>query len=173
MLSQAMLELFKKTQWPETDYLIVDMPPGTGDIALSLSGKTPITAAIIVSTSQRVAHDDVCRTAAMWKKLDVPVLGLINNMQDIECPHCHHHHALFPDVQPPEGLDALEKLATLPFLPDMAMLSDQGKSYVLENPKAPLSRRMMRMAENITKKLSHFPHEKPLSLSDIPVEQSQ
>lgn len=171
MLSQALLELLTKTQWPKTDYLIIDMPPGTGDIALTLSKKTPLTAAVIVSTSQRVAHDDVCRSVGMCHQLDIPLLGAITNMETITCPHCHHSHALYPTATPPNTIGDLCKLGTIPFDTQMASYADQGKVYVIEKPQSDLSLNWLTLASNVSKKIAELPLEKPMRLKEIKVQQ--
>lgn len=88
MASQALLQLLNETLWPELDYLIVDMPPGTGDIQLTMAQKLPVTGAIVVTTPQDVALSDAEKAISMFRQVNIPLLGLIENMSFYQCSHC-------------------------------------------------------------------------------------
>jgi ATP-binding protein involved in chromosome partitioning len=95
MLHGAMKQFVQDVDWGELDYLIVDLPPGTGDVQLSLAQMIPLAGAVIVATPQRVALEDASKAVAMFKKVNVPVLGVIENMSYMLCPHCDERIEMF------------------------------------------------------------------------------
>lgn len=95
MISSALDQMLNKTQWSPLDYLIVDLPPGTGDIPLTLAKKTPLSAVVMVTTPQDIALLDVRKAMAMFIKLSIPVLGVIENMATHVCQRCGHSEAIF------------------------------------------------------------------------------
>ena len=95
MLHGVITQFFRDVRWPELDYLIVDMPPGTGDVALSLSQSVPVAGAVVVTTPQPVSLADTRRAVQMYRKLNAPVLGLIENMSHFVCPGCGRESDLF------------------------------------------------------------------------------
>jgi len=112
MLHGVINQFFREVRWDGIDYLIVDMPPGTGDIALSLSQTVPVAGAVVVTTPQTVSVADTRRAVRMYQKLNVPTLGLIENMSHFVCPSCAHESDIF-------GKGGGEKLAqelSVPFL---------------------------------------------------------
>jgi len=95
MASKALMQLLNETLWPELDYLVLDMPPGTGDIQLTLAQNVPVTAAIVVTTPQDIALIDARKGIVMFEKVTVPVLGVVENMSMHICSHCGHHEPIF------------------------------------------------------------------------------
>jgi ATP-binding protein involved in chromosome partitioning len=95
MVSTALQQLLHDTQWDNLDYLVIDLPPGTGDIQLTLAQKIPVSGAIIVTTPQDLALMDARRAYEMFKKVNVPVLGIVENMSIHICPNCGHQEAIF------------------------------------------------------------------------------
>ncbi len=95
MLHGALQQFFREVRWIDLDYLIIDMPPGTGDVALSLSQTVPVAGAIVVTTPQQVSLADSRRAVAMYKKLNIPTLGIIENMSYFVCPSCQHEADIF------------------------------------------------------------------------------
>ena len=95
MATQALDQLLRQTQWGELDYLLVDMPPGTGDIALTLSQRVPLTGAVIVTTPQDIALLDAKKGLTMFEKVSVPILGIVENMSVYVCPNCGHSEHIF------------------------------------------------------------------------------
>ncbi len=95
MLDGAIRQFFSDIQWGDLDYLVVDMPPGTGDVQLSLCQRVPVTGAVMVTTPQIVALNDVYKGVAMFQRVNVPVLGVVENMSYFECPNCHTHTEIF------------------------------------------------------------------------------
>jgi ATP-binding protein involved in chromosome partitioning len=95
MLHGAVTQFLRDTDWGELDYLIIDMPPGTGDIALTLSQLLPLTGAVVVCTPQDVALLDAVKAIAMFRKVNIPVLGMVENMSYFVCPDCSSRHEIF------------------------------------------------------------------------------
>ncbi len=97
LLAQALQHFIGKVEWGDLDYLLIDLPPGTGDIPLTLSQVLPLSGAVIVTTPQAVALEDVERGIAMFERVEIDVLGLVENMSYFICPHCSERHAIFAD----------------------------------------------------------------------------
>ncbi len=95
MLHGALQQFFREVRWVDLDYLVVDMPPGTGDVALSLSQSVPVAGAILVTTPQVVSLADTRRASAMYTKLNIPILGIVENMSYFVCPNCRHEADIF------------------------------------------------------------------------------
>jgi len=95
MLHGALQQFFREVRWVDLDYLVIDMPPGTGDVALSLSQTVPVAGAIVVTTPQQVSLADSVRAVAMYKKLNIPTLGIIENMSYFVCTNCRHEADIF------------------------------------------------------------------------------
>lgn len=104
MASKALLQILQDTLWPELDYLVIDMPPGTGDIQLTLAQNIPVTAAVIVTTPQDIALIDAQKGITMFNKVNIPTIGIIENMSYHICENCGHHEAIF-------GEDGAKRLA--------------------------------------------------------------
>ena len=95
MLHGAITQFLRDTDWGDLDYLIIDMPPGTGDIALTLSQMLPLTGAVVVCTPQDVALLDAVKAIAMFRKVNIPVLGMVENMSGFVCPDCGKRYDIF------------------------------------------------------------------------------
>ncbi|MDX7989883.1 iron-sulfur cluster carrier protein ApbC [Xenorhabdus littoralis] len=104
MASKALMQMLQDTLWPDLDYLVIDMPPGTGDIQLTLSQNIPVTGALVITTPQDIALIDAMKGIVMFQKVNVPVLGIIENMSTHICSNCGHHEPIF-------GTGGAEKLA--------------------------------------------------------------
>ncbi len=155
MASKALNQLMLETQWPILDYLIVDMPPGTGDIQLTMCQQLPLTAAVVVTTPQDIALSDAAKGISMFKKLDIPVLGLIENMSYFECGHCHTKTAIFSDKGAEKLSDKydLPLLAQVPLDPVIRAFSDEGRSLIHEQPTHPISQIYRQAALDMSKAL--------------------
>ncbi len=104
MASKALMQMLQETLWPDLDYLVLDMPPGTGDIQLTLAQNIPVTGAVVVTTPQDIALIDAKKGIVMFEKVEVPVLGIVENMSMHICSQCGHHETIF-------GTGGAEKLA--------------------------------------------------------------
>jgi ATP-binding protein involved in chromosome partitioning len=124
MLHGVIRQFLTSVQWGELDYLVVDLPPGTGDAPLSLVQTVPLSGAVIVTTPQQVALSDVRRSIAMFAEVRVPVLGIIENMAGLDCPHCHKHIDLYTG----EGGKALSREFDVPLLGQVPFDSSVGES---------------------------------------------
>jgi ATP-binding protein involved in chromosome partitioning len=156
MLHGAIQQFFREVRWQDVDYLIVDMPPGTGDVALSLSQSVPVAGAVLVTTPQSVSIADTRRAVQMYRKLNIPTLGLIENMSHFVCPGCGRDADLF-------GRGGGERLATelaIPFLGDIPLdepvraAGDVGVPVVLGAPDSAPARAMMTVAERVAQQVS-------------------
>ncbi len=137
MATQALDQLLRQTNWKELDYLLVDMPPGTGDIQLTLSQKVPLTGAVIVTTPQDIALLDARKGIKMFEKVGVPILGIVENMAVYCCPNCGHTEHIF-------GADGGKNMATeygmdylgaLPLNMQIRIQADSGKPTVVADPE--------------------------------------
>jgi ATP-binding protein involved in chromosome partitioning len=156
MLHGAVTQFFRDVRWTDVDYLIVDMPPGTGDIALSLSQTVPVAGAVVVTTPQTVSIADTRRAVMMYRKLNIPVLGLIENMSHFVCPGCGHESDIF-------GKGGGEQLAadmSVPFLGRIPLYEpvrsggDSGVPIVIGDPESPASRALIAAAERAAQQVS-------------------
>jgi ATP-binding protein involved in chromosome partitioning len=136
MATQALEQLLRQTNWAELDYLIVDMPPGTGDIQLTLSQKVPLTGAVIVTTPQDIALLDAKKGLKMFEKVGVPILGIVENMAVHVCANCGHVEHIF-------GADGGKKMAeqygvdylgALPLDLSIREQADAGRPSVVSDP---------------------------------------
>ncbi|PWI35016.1 iron-sulfur cluster carrier protein ApbC [Vibrio albus] len=155
MASKALGQLLNETAWPELDYLVIDMPPGTGDVQLTLSQQIPVTGALIVTTPQDLALADVRKGMAMFNKVNVPVLGIVENMSYHICSHCGEKEHIF-------GVNGAEKmakefgtslLAQLPLHISMREDIDAGKPTVAARPDSEYTGLYLDLAERITSKM--------------------
>src|SRR5436190_7225518 len=112
MLHSAIQQFFRDVAWKDLDYLIVDMPPGTGDVALSLSQTVPVVGSIVVTTPQQVSLADSRRAVRMYEKLSIPTIGIVENMSFFSCPNCHHEADIFGHG----GGERLAEQLGIPFL---------------------------------------------------------
>jgi ATP-binding protein involved in chromosome partitioning len=142
MATQALEQLLRQTHWKDLDYLIVDMPPGTGDIQLTLSQRVPLTGAVIVTTPQDIALLDARKGIKMFEKVGVPILGIVENMAVHVCSNCGHVEHIF-------GVDGGKKMAAdfgmdylgaLPLALQIRVEADNGRPTVVADPDGDISR---------------------------------
>jgi ATP-binding protein involved in chromosome partitioning len=128
-------------EWGALDYMIVDLPPGTGDAQLTLTQKVPLSGAVIVSTPQDVALIDARKGLAMFRKVNVPVLGVIENMSGFVCPHCGERSDIFKHggAERTAQLLSCRFLGRIPLDPAVAAGGDAGVPIVVEQPEGPLA----------------------------------
>ncbi|AXF84615.1 Iron-sulfur cluster carrier protein [Ephemeroptericola cinctiostellae] len=161
MVSQALQQLFGQTAWDNLDYLIIDMPPGTGDIQLTLSQKIPVTGAVIVTTPQDLALLDARKGLKMFEKTNIPVLGVVENMALHTCSNCGHEEAIF-------GAGGAAKMSTdfdvpllgqLPLAMDIRVQADRGQPTVAANPNSVHAQHYRSIARKIGAALAVLPKD--------------
>lgn len=155
MLFKAMDQFLRDVEWGELDYLIIDLPPGTGDIQLSLIQKVPLAGAVIVSTPQNIALIDAKKAIDMWTRTQIPVLGLVENMAYMLSPESGERIQLFPKGEMDSYLDAkrIPKLGEVPFNPSVSLAGEAGMPIVESNPNGVEAKVFMKVAEAIRTKL--------------------
>jgi ATP-binding protein involved in chromosome partitioning len=151
MVTQALEQLLRQTSWGDLDYLIVDMPPGTGDIALTLSQRVPLTGAVIVTTPQDIALLDAKKGLKMFEKVGVPILGLVENMAVYICPQCGHSEHIFgadggKTMAAEYGVDYL---GALPLTLSIREQADSGRATVVAEPDGAIAGLYMAMARRV------------------------
>ncbi|HEY7235996.1 MAG TPA: Mrp/NBP35 family ATP-binding protein [Gemmatimonadaceae bacterium] len=144
-------QFLRDVAWGELDYFVVDMPPGTGDAQLSLVQSTNVHGAIIVTTPQEVSVGDALRGAKMFQRVNVPVLGIVENMSWFECPHCGKPSALFGSGGGERLARALELplLGQVPLYPRVLEAGDQGQPIVVAEPASSAAKALVRIAERV------------------------
>lgn len=167
MASKAFNQLLNETLWPELDYLIIDMPPGTGDIQLTLAQQVPVNGAVVVTTPQDLALADAVKGVAMFNKVDVPVLGIVENMSYHRCENCGHHSTIFGEqgaVQLAQQYD-LSVLAQIPLHLHLRQDIDQGRPTVVARPTDSLATVYYQLADTIAAQLFWTGRERPASIA--------
>jgi len=163
MLHGAIQQFFRQAYWNNLDYLVVDLPPGTGDVALSLSQTVPVAGAIVVTTPQQVSIADSRRAVAMYRKLNIPTLGVIENMSYFVCPSCQHEADIF-------GHGGGERMAEdlgVPFVGRIPIYqpiregSDRGVPLMISEPESPAARAFMAAAERTAAQVSIASYTRP------------
>jgi ATP-binding protein involved in chromosome partitioning len=156
MVAKLTTQFFDDVIWGELDYLILDLPPGTGDIQLTLVQRLALTGAIIVTTPQDLALIDVKKGADMFKKVNTPVLGVVENMSHYLCPHCNKESEIFPGSGGASESKRLEVplLAQIYMTPEIASSTDSGEPYVFKYTDSPITKIFTSMAEKITELVS-------------------
>ncbi|MEE2775006.1 MAG: Mrp/NBP35 family ATP-binding protein [Pseudomonadota bacterium] len=151
MLMGALQQMLTQVQWGELDLLIVDLPPGTGDVQLTLSQKTDLFGAIVVSTPQDVALLDARKGIDMFRKLNVPIIGLIENMSSFKCSDCGSvHHPFGKGTLEAEALKiGTEVIADLPLDLETRMASDNGSPIVITDPQGAVARAFSDLADQL------------------------
>jgi ATP-binding protein involved in chromosome partitioning len=141
MATSAMEQLLQQTNWQNLDYLIVDMPPGTGDIQLTLSQKVPVTGAIVVTTPQDIALIDAKKGLKMFEKVGIPILGIVENMSIYVCPNCNHQEHIFGQGGGQKMCEqyGVNFLGSLPLNLSIRQDADSGKPTVANDPEGTIS----------------------------------
>ncbi|HTF56540.1 MAG TPA: Mrp/NBP35 family ATP-binding protein, partial [Planctomycetota bacterium] len=156
MLHKTIQKFLGGVEWGELDYLIVDLPPGTGDVQLSLCQIIPLTGAAVVSTPQDVALNVAQKAISMFHQLNCPILGVIENMSGFECPKCGHHEDIFGQG----GAKAAAERMNVPFLGAIPLQTvirtsaDSGKPIVVSDPDSPAAKAFIAVAENLAAQAS-------------------
>jgi ATP-binding protein involved in chromosome partitioning len=174
MATQALEQLLRQTNWQNLDYLVVDMPPGTGDIQLSLSQRVPITGAVIVTTPQDLALIDVRKGVAMFDKVGVPILGVVENMAVHVCSQCGHTEHIFGH----KGAQALAQdvgapvLGSLPLDIRIREQADAGLPTVLADPDGPLAAHYLGMATQVHDRVQALAQDQKRAFPTIKISKS-
>jgi ATP-binding protein involved in chromosome partitioning len=156
MATQALEQLLRQTNWRELDYLIVDLPPGTGDIQLTLSQRVPMTGAVIVTTPQDIALLDARKGIKMFEKVGVPILGIVENMAVHVCSNCGHAEHIFGEG----GGERLAKdygtdyLGGLPLDIKIRLQADSGKPTVVSDPDSEVAAMYKAVARQVAVKIA-------------------
>jgi len=168
MVTQALEQLLKDTRWRDLDYLVVDLPPGTGDIQLTLAQKVPVTGVVIVTTPQDIALIDARKGLKMFEKVGIPILGIVENMSIHVCPKCGHESHIFGSGGAERMCKeyGMELLGQLPLDESIREQADSGKPTVVSDPDgraAEIYRRIARrcavkIAESQKDMTSKFPN---------------
>jgi len=161
MLHSAIQQFCREVSWKDVDYLVVDMPPGTGDVALSLSQTVPAAGAIVVTTPQQVSLADTRRAVRMYQKLNIPTLGLVENMSFYECTNCHHIADIFGHgggEQTAQQLD-IPFLGRLPLYQPIRVGSDRGIPLVIAEPDSVGTQAFNALAESTVAQLAVAAHK--------------
>jgi ATP-binding protein involved in chromosome partitioning len=156
MVHKLLQQFIEDVEWGELDYLVVDLPPGTGDAQLSLSQLLPITGAVMVSTPQEVSVIDVEKALAMWQRVEVPVLGLVENMSGYVCPSCGHHEEIFlrGGGRKLAERSNLQFLGEIPLQPAVSRGGDSGTPVVISDPGSKVAEIFLGIARNVACQLS-------------------
>ena len=156
MATQALEQLLRQTNWRDVDYLIVDLPPGTGDIQLTLSQRVPVTGAVIVTTPQDIALLDAKKGVAMFEKVGVPILGLIENMAVYCCPNCGHTEHIF-GAEGGKRMAAeyhMDYLGALPLTRAIREQADSGQPTVIAAPDSEVAATYRAIARQVAVKIA-------------------
>ena len=155
MIHSAIQQFLKDVNWGALDYLIFDMPPGTGDAQLSLSQVIPLSGALVVTTPQDVALLDVRKAIAMFRRMNVPLLGIVENMSDFVCPHCGEQTAIFGQGggQRLSEEMGVPLLGQIPLDPETRKGGDEGEPIVIRKPTSPQAHAFRQLAEAVTARL--------------------
>jgi ATP-binding protein involved in chromosome partitioning len=172
MVTQALEQLLKDTRWRDLDYLVVDLPPGTGDIQLTLAQKVPVTGAVIVTTPQDIALIDARKGLKMFEKVGIPILGVVENMSTHVCPKCGHESHIFGTG----GAERMcrdygtELLGQLPLDESIREQADSGKPTVVADPDGKAAEIYRRIARRCAVKIAESQRDMTSKFPNIVVQ---
>ena len=154
MLHSLIKQFLEQVQWGELEYLVVDLPPGTGDVAISLIQTVPLTGAIVAATPSDVALQDARKAIEMFRQVKVDILGLVENMSAFQCPHCHHEIDIFSKG----GGERTARQFGIPFLgaidldPEVRRRGDSGNPVALEGETSPHAKAFYELARHVAER---------------------
>ncbi len=156
MLHGALIQLLRDVDWGELDYLVLDLPPGTGDIPLTLAQQVRSAGVVLVSTPQDVALSDVLKAKMMFDKVGIPVLGLVENMSGFVCPHCQHETAIFDRGGAEKACErlAIPFFGRVPLEPSIREGGDKGEPVASAQPEGAQARAFLEVAKRVAGQLS-------------------
>ena len=157
MVMKALEQMFNGVEWGSLDYLIIDLPPGTGDAQLSLAQNSKISGSIIVSTPQDVALIDARKGINMFKRVNVDVLGIVENMSYFICENCNEKHFIFSKDGAKNEADKFQIpfLGAIPISKELRIQSDEGKPSCIDNPKSEISEIYFAIARNLDNNINN------------------
>ncbi|HET7160824.1 MAG TPA: iron-sulfur cluster carrier protein ApbC, partial [Burkholderiales bacterium] len=156
MVTQALEQLINQTRWRDLDYLVVDLPPGTGDIQLTLAQRVPVTGAVIVTTPQDIALIDARKGLRMFEQVSIPILGIVENMSTHICSQCGHEEPIFGAGGGERmGRDyKVELLGSLPLDISIREQTDSGRPSVIAEPEGRIAQIYRRIARRVAVKIA-------------------
>jgi ATP-binding protein involved in chromosome partitioning len=169
MLHQIVRQFLGLVEWGRLDYLVVDLPPGTGDVVLSLVQTVPLTGAVVVSTPSDVSLQDARKAIEMFRQMKVDVVGVVENMSYFVCPHCEHEVDIFSRG----GAEKMAQQFGVPFLgnialdPEVRKSGDGGKPVVLEGENSPHAKSIYEFAGNVKARVTEIKASAPASVIQI------
>lgn len=171
MVTQALQQLLAQTNWKDVDYLVVDMPPGTGDIQLTLAQQVPVTGAIIVTTPQDIALIDAKKGLKMFEKVSVPILGIVENMAIHVCSKCGHTEHIFGEGGARRMAEqyGVEVLGSLPLDIRIREQADSGRPTVIAEPDGEIARAYKAIARRVAVKIAEKAKDLSLKMPAIKV----
>lgn len=157
MLFKAIDQFLRDVQWGELDFLVIDLPPGTGDVQLTISQRVPVTGAVIVSTPQNIAFIDVKKAIDMFKRLNVPILGMVENMSYMINPTTQEKIQLFPKGELEKYIsdNNIKKIGEVPFHPQVASSCEMGIPLLEAFTQSAEAKEFVTIAENLIKSLKN------------------
>ena len=155
LVHRALVQLLKDVRWGALDCLVVDLPPGTGDVSLSVAQTVPLSGAVIVTTPQSVALSDVLKAAAMFKKLEVPIFGIVENMGEFVCPHCRKTSRVFSSgaAKKFSQFYGVPLLGEIPLDPAVCASGEEGRPLCLAHPKSASAEALFAVAALVAARL--------------------
>jgi ATP-binding protein involved in chromosome partitioning len=161
LVASAVKQLLTDAEWGELDYLIVDLPPGTGDASLTLAQTIPLTGVVIVSSPQQAAAVIAAKALQMFRRLGISIIGLVENMSYFVCPHCGEHTNIFGD----SSLESMSReldapiLGRIPLVPEVSQQHDRGLPIIVSNPASPAAEAFQQLAGNLAARISILAHQ--------------
>ena len=172
MVTQALEQLLNQTNWHDLDYLVVDLPPGTGDIQLTLAQRVPVTGAVIVTTPQDIALIDARKGLKMFQKVNIPILGIVENMSLHICSQCGHEERIFGEGGGERmGKDYdIEMLGALPLDMAIRVQTDSGKPTVAADPDGRVSQIYKQIARRVAVKIADLAQDHSIKFPSIVIQ---
>jgi ATP-binding protein involved in chromosome partitioning len=162
MASSYFQQMVFNTNWPDLDYLILDCPPGTGDVLLTMTQKVPISGVLLVHTPQCLSMKDSIKGVQMLKKMQIPILGAIENMAGFTCNHCHQVSHIFPETMADQLRDlGIAQIGQIPLDKKLVDSCERGKPHVIDQPDDQLTSKINQMATRLCAQLACRPVATP------------
>jgi ATP-binding protein involved in chromosome partitioning len=164
MVSGAIQQFLQDVEWGALDYLLIDLPPGTGDAQLTLAQTIPLAGAVIVMTPQDLAMQIASKALAMFRQLKVPILGIIENMSTFVCPHCGAASSIFREGGARKASERLgvSYLGAIPLDPILCRASDRGEPILASHPDSPVSEAFRRVSHALVDRIGEEASSTPV-----------